>query len=332
VKFNSNIIFLLTALTLISCKNNNTQVVSENTTNDSLNTITSKVELALEMNSKLGEGAFWHYQTNQLYWIDILNNQLYIYDPNTGTNKSFEMPTSIGTVVPQTDTTAVVALVDGIYIQNTKSGTLSLLSDVESDVPENRFNDGKSDPNGNLWVGSMHYAQTEANAKLYRITPEGHTTAMLDSITISNGIVWSKDASTMYYIDTPTAKIRAFDYDASTASISNERVVVQVPDSLGSPDGMAIDSEDKLWVGMWNGDGVIRFDPVTGEVLEKVPVPAHNVTSCAFGGPNLQTLYITTASVDMTPEEQEKYPLAGSVFKVETKVKGVPSTPFGTNQ
>ncbi|MEZ4875205.1 MAG: SMP-30/gluconolactonase/LRE family protein [Flavobacteriaceae bacterium] len=291
---------------------------------------TPEVALELKTNAQLGEGAFWNHHTQELYWIDILQKELHIHNPATKEDKTFAMPSRIGTVVPQTDSTAVVALEDGVYIQNLKSGILSQLSNVEADTPGNRFNDGKCDPNGNLWVGSMDLAETHPLAKLYKVTPQGTATAMLDSITISNGIVWTRDAKTMYYIDTPTATIKAFDYDPASATISNGRVAVNVPAELGFPDGMAIDAEDKLWVGMWNGNAVLRFDPLTGQVLTKITVPAHNVTSCAFGGKEFDTLYITTASVDMTEEEKQAYPLAGSVFVVTPGVQGVPSPFFGT--
>lgn len=316
---------LLSLLILCSCKEN---AKEQEQTNDAPKT--AEVTLELQIPAELGEGAFWNHETQELYWVDILGKKLYVYNPNTKLNTSFEMPSRIGTVVPQSDSTAVVALEDGIYIQNTRNGSLTRLSNVEADIPENRFNDGKCDPNGNLWVGSMHLAEKEPNAKLYKVAPNGTATAMLDSITISNGIVWTKDAKTMYYIDTPTAKIKAFDFDAKTSTISNERVAVEVPASLGFPDGMAIDEHDNLWVGMWNGNAVVCFDPKTGSVITRIEVPAHNVTSCAFGGPNLDILYITTATVDMTDEERSKFPMAGSVFKVIPGVKGVPSSFFGT--
>lgn len=153
---------------------------------------------------------------------------------------------------------------------------------------------------------------------------------MLDSITISNGIVWTKDGRTMYYTDTPTGKIRAYDFDPWNATLSNERVAVEVPVELGFPDGMTIDADDMLWVALWNGNAVVRFDPKTGEILQKIEVPAHNVSSCAFGGPNLDILYITSARVDMSEAELEAFPLAGSVFEVKPGVHGVKSTFFGT--
>ena len=146
-----------------------------------------------------------------------------------------------------------------------------------------------------------------------------------DSVTISNGIVWTSDKKTMYYIDTPTSTIKEFDYNNETGEISNGKIAVKIPIKLGFPDGMTIDEENMLWVGMWNGNAVIRFNPKTGKVISKVEVPAHNITSCAFGGENLEMLYITSARVDMTEEELIKYPLAGSLFKVNPGVKGVKS-------
>ena len=254
---------------------------------------------------------------------------LHIYNPATKVNTSFATPSKIGTVVPKNSEEAVVALQDGVYTINIKSGDISLLSDIENDKLENRFNDGKCDPSGRLWVGSMALDEAKYSGRLYMIDESGKTELKIDSVTISNGIVWSANQKTMYYIDTPTAKIRAFDFDNANGNISNERVVVELNDSLGYPDGMAIDEENMLWVGMWNGNAVIRFDPNTGKILSKIKVPAHNVTSCAFGGKNLDTLYITTASVDMTPEEHAKFPLAGSLFKAVPGVKGVKSVFFG---
>ncbi|MEL6810692.1 MAG: SMP-30/gluconolactonase/LRE family protein [Bacteroidota bacterium] len=285
--------------------------------------------LEYEIPAKLGEGAFWNYKTQEFYWIDIEGKQLHIYNPSTKSNRSLPTPSRIGTVVPETDSTAVVALEDGIYIMHTTHGSLTNLSSVEREMNVNRFNDGKCDPNGNLWVGSMHLEQTAPMGSVYRIGATGATEKMIDSVTISNGLVWTKDASTLYYIDTPTGNIQAFDYHKESATISNERTAVVVSEDLGFPDGMAIDAEDMLWVGLWNGNAVARFDPGSGELIQKIEVPAHNVTACAFGGANLDKLYITTASVDMTDEEKEKYPLAGSVFVAEPGVKGVKSDFFG---
>ena len=289
---------------------------------------TKKAALLYEIPAQLGEGAFWNHETGILYWVDIEGRKLHLFDPQKKTDKSFPTPSRIGTVVPQNKDVAIVALENGIYKINTNNGALELLSDVEANMTENRFNDGKCDPNGNLWVGSMDLEQSKPNARLYKVESSGKTTTMLEQVTISNGIVWTKDKKTMYYIDTPTRKIRAFDFNPENSTISNERVAVAVSESLGYPDGMAIDENDKLWVGMWNGNSVLCFDPKTGKVIDKIEVPAHNVTSCAFGGKDLDLLYITTASIDMTKEEIKQFPLAGSLFVAKPGVKGVKSSLF----
>ena len=291
----------------------------------------NKAVLEYKIKARLGEGAFWNHKTQELYWVDIEDQLLNIYNPQTKKNRSLPTPSKIGTVVPRNTNETIVALQDGIYTMNLKSGDVVLISDIESELTENRFNDGKCDPSGRLWVGPMALKMQSYRASLYMVDTTGNAQLKLDKVTISNGIAWSSDQKTMYYIDTPTGKIRAFDFDNEIGDISNERVVVKVPNSMGFPDGMAIDSEDMLWVGMWNGNAVIRCNPKTGKIISKIEVPAHNVTACAFGGKNLDTLYITTASIDMTKEEKAAYPLAGSLFKADPGVKGVKSVFFGNN-
>ena len=291
----------------------------------------NKAILEYKIKARLGEGAFWNHKTQELYWVDIEDQMLHIYNPQTKKNRSLPTPSKIGTVVPKNTNETIVALQDGIYTMNIKSGDIVLLSDIESGLTENRFNDGKCDPSGRLWVGSMALKMQSYRASLYMVDTSGNAQVKIDRVTVSNGIVWSSDQKTMYYIDTPTGMIRAFDFDNEIGAISNERIVVKVPNSMGSPDGMAIDSEDMLWVGMWNGNAVIRCNPKTGKIISKIEVPAHNVTACAFGGKNLDTLYITTASIDMTKKEKAACPLAGSLFKADPGVKGVKSVFFGNN-
>lgn len=320
--FHLSLIFILTTT---SCKQKQTKndIIKDETNSQKTATLEYKI------NSKLGEGALWNYKTQEFYWVDIERKTLNIYNPKTKTNKVIKTPSRVGTVVPYTKQQAVVALEDGIYKINLENGDLKQISNVESDITENRFNDGKCDPKGNLWVGSMHLKESLPNANLYKVKPNGETTKMVDSVTISNGIVWSKDTKKMYYIDTPSKSIKSYDYDIETSTISNEKIAVNIPESLGYPDGMTIDENDTLWVGLWNGNAVAQFDPKTGELISKIEVPAHNVTACAFGGENLDILYITTSTNDMTDEERKKYPLAGSIFKYKPGVKGVPAFFFG---
>ena len=314
-------------MTAIGCKNNSEEPKEEVTLDN-----TPKVELAYKIEAQLGEGPIWNAKTQELYWVDILSNQLHIFSPEDNENRTLDVPSPIGTVVPFTSRQAVVALEDGVYKINLSSGDLQLLSDVEADMPGNRLNDGKCDPAGNFWVGSMNYPQNEATGNVYKIEPDGKTTKMIDSVTISNGIVWDRRAKTMFYIDTPTGVIRAYDYNKEDATISNERVVVTVDPADGSPDGMTIDANNNLWVGLWNGNALAHYNSKTGELIQKLEVPAHNVTAAAFGGPDLDILYITTAKVDMTPEELEKYPLAGSIFRYKPEVGGLKSDVFGESR
>ncbi|WP_341222099.1 SMP-30/gluconolactonase/LRE family protein [Polaribacter atrinae] len=274
----------------------------------------------------------WNYKTQELYWVDIEGKKLNIYNPNSKVNTILNTASRISTVVPFTENEAMIALEDGVHKMNLQTGESTLFTDMKSELLGSRLNDGKCDPAGRFWVGSMHFKQEKGKANLYTISSENILQKKIDSVTISNGIVWTSYKKTMYYIDTPTSTIKAFDYNNETGEISNGKIAVKIPTSLGFPDGMTIDEENMLWVGMWNGNAVIRFNPVTGKVISKIEVPAHNITSCAFGGENLDILYITSASVDMTAEEIEKYPLAGSIFKVKPGVKGVNSNFYIENK
>src|SRR5690606_34334741 len=318
--------YLLAILSIscfIACKSKTEKPAIKNT-----ESVTKTATLEFQIKAKLGEGAFWDHKNERFFWVDIENKQLHIYSPNSKTNKTFDLPSRIGTVVPKNENEAVIALEDGIYSINLKTGELEVLAEIEKELTYNRFNDGKCDPKGRLWAGTMNFDGNSKTGSLYQIDSVGTVTMRLDSVMISNGIVWTKDHTTMYYIDTPLSTVFAFDYDNESGNISNKRAAIKVHDSIGFPDGMTIDEHDNLWIGLWNGNAVGHFNPTTGKLIEKIPVPAHNVTACAFGGKNLDTLYITTASVDMSPEEAEKYPQAGSIFKYAPGVKGVKSNCF----
>ena len=293
-----------------------TTLYSANTNVENMN-----ATLLLDAKAILGEGSLWHPTEKKLYWINIEKGELHIYDPATKKDQHFNLGARVGTVVPVKSGGALVALQTGIHFIDTKTGKLTLLNNP---LPDNiRFNDGKCDPAGRFWVGSMGLNFKKGAASLYRFDTDKSIHTMVKDVTCSNGIVWSSDKKTMYYTDTPTGNVDAFDYDETTGNISNRRTVVKVPE--GYPDGMTIDSEDKLWVALYGGYGVAKFDPLTGKLLSKVNVPAPNVTSCAFGCDDLKTLYITTATENMKKEDLEKYPQAGGVFSIPVGVKGVPA-------
>lgn len=314
----------LTVLLIIGCNNSSTTTINEEMKEDK-----KAATLLLDVKNQLGEGAFWNYETQSFWWVDIEGRLLNMYDVNNAKHRKINLKERIGTVVPTNDGNAVVALENGIFILNLDTEELVLLSNPEEHLENIRLNDGKCDPAGRLWVGSMHLQQIENAASLYRIEHDGTHTQMLDSITISNGIIWSLDEKTMYYIDTHRGNVRAFDYEKATGDITNERVIIEVPDSLGYPDGMTIDEEGMLWIALWSGSCVSRWNPDTGELLETIAVPAKNVTACAFGGENLDKLYITSASIGMNENDSLQYPQAGGVFVADVGVKGVKSPFFG---
>ncbi|QGY48127.1 SMP-30/gluconolactonase/LRE family protein [Maribellus comscasis] len=300
-------IFILAAFIAVAC--------STQKTND--------VELVIDSRSDLGEGALWDYRTGELMWINITGKILNFYNPKTGNNKEMFTGQMIGTVVPTEAGKVLVALQNGIYMLEPETGTKSLIVDPEEDIASNRFNDGKCDPSGRFWAGTLSLNGGSGAAALYRLDSDSSVHTMVKNVSISNGIVWSNDYKKMYYIDTPTQKVMVYDYDNASGNISHPEVAVDVPSEIGSPDGMTIDADGNLWVALWGGSAVGCWNPETGKLLRKIEVPAKNVTSCAFGGDDLETLYITTARQSTTKEELEKFPHAGGVFKTNPGVKGV---------
>ena len=285
-------------------------------------------ESILPAQAALGEGALWNPKTQQLYWVDIEGRALHVFDPSTGNDRHYPTGKRIGTVVPMRSGNALVALQTGIHEIDLTTGQLTRRADPVTD--ENlRFNDGKCDPAGRFWVGTFDLMLRPHAGTLYRHDPDGSTHVMLRRITNSNGIAWSLDKTTMYYIDTPTLAVQAFDYDDATGAIANPRVVIRFADGAGWPDGMTLDAEGKLWVALWGGGAVHRYDPATGALLQVVLVPAPFTSSCAFGGTGLKTLFITTARGGLTPQQRHEFPLSGNVFALEPGVAGVPACFFG---
>lgn len=282
----------------------------------------------LHAQAALGEGALWNPETARLYWVDIEGRALHVFDPATGRDYSFPTTDRIGTVVPLRGGAVLVALQSGIHRLDPATGARTLLAQPLAE-PSLRFNDGKCDPAGRFWVGTFDLLQRPHAGTLYRLDPDGRLHVMLRGITNSNGIAWSLDRATMYYIDTPTRAVQAFDYDLATGAIARPRIVVRFPEATGWPDGMTLDAEGCLWVALWGGGRVQRYDPATGALLQTIEVPAPHTSSCAFGGPDLATLYITTARGGLSPTQVAEFPFSGDVFAAEPGVRGVPACFYG---
>lgn len=280
-------------------------------------------ELELEAKASTGEGAMWHPELHSLFWVDIEGKTLYEYNPANGDSRSWLFDRMVSTVVPESDTTMIVALQDEIIRMNLNSGKQTSIAYIPDQNGKLRCNDGKCDPSGRLWVGTMGFGAPKKAAALYRVDRNKSVKKMLSDVTISNGIVWSSNKKYMYYNDTPTHKILRYRYNDKTGEILYDGVAIDIPSGSGAPDGMAIDEDDNLWVAQWGGFGVYCYNPYTGDLLAKVKVPAPNVASCAFGGKKLDKLYITTARAGLSEDELAEYPLSGSIFVCDPGVKGV---------
>ena len=290
--------------------------------------MTEKVELVVDAKADLGEGSIWDSKDQKLIWIDIEPGYVHFYDPKSNTNSTVEVGQKVGTVVRRGDDSGnlVLGVHHGFAHFEPATQKLTIINDPESSRPNSRFNDGKCDPAGRFWAGTYEMTGDEEGTPvcgLYRLDVDGSVHQMLDGISCSNGLVWTRDKSTMYYIDTPTQKIDAFDYNLETGTIENRRPVFNSSPDLGYPDGMTIDADDRLWVAFWGGACVRCIDPTSGSILNIIELPTSNVTSCAFGGSNLDELYITTASILLDEEQRKNQPSAGGLFRCQPGVKGV---------
>jgi sugar lactone lactonase YvrE len=282
---------------------------------------TDEVELVLDARVELGEGPLWDAREQVLWWVDILSGHVHRFDPATGQDRVFDVGQYVGAIALRATEPGLMLAAHEGFVVGGPDGRVKPFVTVELELPGNRMNDGYCDERGRFWAGTMAIAEGPGAGSLYRLNPGGEVTRMLSGVSISNGIDWSSDGRTMYYIDTPTHLVEAFDFDADAGTISNRRTFAAIPDGMGGPDGMIVDADDCLWVGLFGGSHLRRYTP-DGEVERIVRLPAANVTKCAFGGPALEELYITTAWHNATPEQRERQPHAGSLFRCQPGVRG----------
>lgn len=281
------------------------------------------IELAGSYRADWGEGPIWW--DNSLYYVDIEGHRVLRYQPGSEPEKIWEIGERVGTVVPRKDGGLVIAGDSGFALLDPKSGEITPLRDPEPDQPGNRFNDGKCSPDGRFFAGTISLAKKTGDAALYRMDPDRSVVRVFGGVTNSNGIVWTADGGTMFYIDTPRLAVLAFDYDSETGEISNERVAFSTSElAPGVPDGMAIDQEGNLWIAFCHGGRVTCFDQ-TGKELHRLELPCREVTAPAFGGDDLGDLYVTTG---IPKEEVEEH--AGRLFVAPSLgVRGQPAHSFG---
>jgi len=281
-----------------------------------------QIELLYDTKATLGEGPIWDARTQTLYWLDILNKRIY-----AGGDVLVELDEFIGCIAPRKNGGLVLTKRFSFWTLETDSVRTNLIAPLTDEPSNNRSNDGKCDPRGRFLAGTMDMNEKDPTGSLYSLDGKA-VTRILGDVTISNGMAWSPDHKTFYYIDTPTRTVRAFDYDLETGMIENPRVVITVPEALGWPDGMTSDTQGNLWIAMWGGAKMTKWNPNTGELLEQIPAPAKNVSSCVFGGKNMNELYMTSARIGLDEATLTQYPLTGGVFCLETNVEGMPTFEF----
>ncbi len=286
-----------------------------------------KPELVVDSNCIIGEGPVWDERDGKLYFIDILGRAMHCWNGKE-IEKSIQFDQSLGFAVLRESGGVVAGLQQGYYFADFDGKPAVQVADPEPDRPEGRFNDGKVDPAGRVWGGTMPtsldtgYGEAGPDSALYCMDADRKVKTMLTGVIQGNGLAWTRDTKKFYFIDTQRFCVQEFDYDIDANVLSGGRVCAEVPSSEGIPDGMTIDDDGAIWVALWGGHHVVRFDPKSGKTIEKVELPAKNVTSCCFGGSRLDELYITTANLDT---DKNEYPYAGGVFVIRPGVSGAPS-------
>ncbi|MEN0019294.1 MAG: SMP-30/gluconolactonase/LRE family protein [Planctomycetota bacterium] len=284
----------------------------------------SQAELALDITCDLGEGPVWW--NDCIWFVDVEGKQLHRYDPAADKHTAFDVPDRIGFAAPSDNHDWVIGQGAAIAAFCPSEGPPRALTQVEPADAGTRMNDGKCDPTGRLYAGTLHLEIKREVAALYRFDADANAKTIVEDVTISNGLAWNEAVGKMYFIDTITSRVDCFDWDADTGDISNRQPVVELEN--GSPDGMCIDTDGKLWVAMWGGARIACVDPDTGKEIDAIEVPAPNVTSCCFGGADLDELYITTATLGLDDAANAEHPHAGSLFVAKPGAIGLPTQPM----
>ena len=281
----------------------------------------------------LGEGPVWDAANHTILWVDIMGCAIHELNMKSNALRSISTPSMIGSFALCTDGNILAAMQDGFIFINRITGAVSPLSDPEAALNVNRFNDGKTDPAGRFWAGSMSLSGEKGTGNLYMVDQQLNVKKQIENVSISNGLCWSLDQRFFYYIDTPTMEVVCYDYDNQTGEITNKTTVITIPAKEGYPDGMTIDSEGMLWIAHWEGWQVARWDPSTGNKIDSIHLPVSLVTSICFGGENMDDMFITSARVGLTDEQLAEEPLAGSSFIIsKTGFKGFTLPAFNLSQ
>jgi xylono-1,5-lactonase len=273
-----------------------------------------------QLGAPLGEGPVWVERDQALWFVDIKSHKIHRFDPANGATRSWDAPGQIGFILPIESGGFVAGLQTGLSKFDERDGSFTHICAPEPEKPGNRLNDATVDPDGRLWFGSMDDSEEDISGAIYRLGSDGRCVATSPLVAITNGPAVSPDGKILYHVDTLGGVIYACDIDTA-GMLVNRREFVRIPYGEGFPDGPTVDSEGCVWVGLYAGWGVRRYSPA-GELLEEVKFPVSAITKIAFGGPELKTVFATTANKHIAPADLGKEPHAGDLFRFEVSVPG----------
>ena len=285
-----------------------------------------EAEPVLSVHNALGEGPLWHPGQRALYWVDIGAQSVHRWQPDGGAHEVFVFTVPVIALARRVAGGFLVATPKSLSFWNPPEASLQQIAVAEPEKEGARFNDGAVDPEGRFWIGTMK--KGEATSSLYRLDANRTLDVMASGLTVSNGIGWSPDRRTMYLTDSLSQTIFAYDYDPASGSIDNRRIFVHTPDEPGVPDGLAVDSAGFVWSVRCRGWKIVRYDP-QGNVAAEIRLPVECPTSCAFGGPDLDQLYVTSSTALAARDHRQTQPLAGDLFRIEAGVRGLPEPAYG---
>lgn len=281
-----------------------------------------RIECIYDEPAILGESPLWHPKEQILYWVDIEKPALHCLNPQTKQHKMWSMPTAIGCIALRATGGLVAAMRYGFASIALPTGEVTMLTSLLTDADGVMFNDGKCDRAGRFWAGTKDRAEQADMGSLYKLDANNHVTEMAKGFAVTNGVAWSPDNTTFYVCNSPARIIYQYDFAIESGTVSNKRVFAELPAESGYPDGLTVDSEGGIWNAHWDGWRVTRYLP-NGKIDVVIKMPVRRPTSCCFGGADLKTLYVTSASTRMSVEELKENPQAGSVFAMEVGVSGL---------
>jgi len=291
----------------------------------------SEITCVVDSKSLLGESTYWDPRAKVLWWIDIWGPTIHRYDPESGQDMTWPAPEYLGCLAVRENGGLVVSMVSGFYFFDPESGNFDPIVDPESEMPDTRFNDGKTDRQGRFWSGSMFEAEGKPPAKiasLYRLDADLSVHRMVEGVGCSNGLAWSPDSRTMYYTDSHTSLVWAWDSDPATGDIADRRVFLDLSAEGYIVDGATVDEAGNYWLTVPFKGKVLAYDP-KGKLVTAIDMPTDLPTCCEFGGANLDTLYVTSATLRRSPEALKGQPQAGGLFAITgLGVRGLPLVPF----